>query len=544
MNSKSVSKRVNDAIHAQWLLNERASRIRAIDRAVRQSETHGSTVCAPVVFVNPSARTDSVSANALIQLISQWGLRLGGVPVRNFTCKSGMSRCAVGVAQYGVNTPPPCADCWKITQQLHPNWRDLDTVTPAPLPTNVPANTLAELIASTHGQLPVGEMALPAARWALRRYNLPDDETTRSLMRHLIASGIHFYESFSRYVQHIQPRAVVVFNGISYPEVIARRVAHDHGIRAISYEFGHRRNSAYFTDGIAPEHKFTIPPTFTLNEQRTERLDDNLAQRLQGNFYMGGVKYYRGEVVPLPSALQARMAQAKQAVVIFPNVAFDTSQVFARKMFVDLFEWLAHTLEHAPRHPDTLFIVRAHPDELRPNKLSQETIGDWLVSNGYLNQPNILFISPNDFTNSYDLVRETRFTLAYNSTIGLEAGLLGKASIVAAHTKYDIADVAYAPSTQADYHTLLETFLTQAEPPTPTAGAQDRARRYLYYLFFVNSLDYSPYIKDSLIGFTLNNIQASDLSPEHSDPTRVLLHGILQEQPFHYLNGATLLEAV
>jgi hypothetical protein len=141
---------------------------------------------------------------------------------------------------------------------------------------------------------------------------------------------------------------------------------------------------------------------------------------------MGGVKYYRGEVVPLPSALQARMAQAKQAVVIFPNVAFDTSQVFARKIFVDLFEWLAHTLEHAPRHPDTLFIVRAHPDELRPNKLSQETIGDWLVSNGYLNQPNILFISPNDFTNSYDLVRETRFTLAYNSTIGLEAGLLGK----------------------------------------------------------------------------------------------------------------------
>jgi hypothetical protein len=47
-----------------------------------------------------------------------------------------------------------------------------------------------------------------------------------------------------------------------------------------------------------------------------------------------------------------------------------------------------------------------------------------------------------------------------------------------------------------------------------------------------------------LIGFTLNNIQASDLSPEHSDPTRVLLHGVLQEQPFHYLNGATLLEAV
>ena len=544
MNSKSVSKRVNDAIRAQWLLNERASRIRSIERAVHQAETLTSPVSAPVVFVNPSARTDSVSANALIQLVSQWGLRLGGVPVRNFVCKGGMSRCTVGVAQYGLATPPPCADCWTITQQLHPHWDELDSFTVAsPLP-HVSASTLSELVTYVYETIPLGELALPAARWALRRYNLPDDATTRSVMTHLIASGIHFCKAFSAYLQQVQPRAVVVFNGISYPESIARRIAQDQGIRTISYEFGHRRNSAYFTDGIAPEHKFTIPEAFALNEQRTARLDENLTQRLQGNFYMGGVKYYRGEVTPLRSGLQAGMAQFRQAVVIFPNVAFDTSQVFARKIFTDLFEWLAHTLEHAQQHTDTLFIVRAHPDELRPNKVSQETIGDWLLANGYINQPNVLFISPNDFTNSYDLVRETRFTLAYNSTIGLEAGLLGKASIVAAHTKYDIADVAYAPTTQAQYHTLLETFLTQAEPPTPPDGAQDRARRYLYYLFFVNSLDYSPYITDSLIGFTLQNIQASQLSPDASDLTRVLLHGILHEQPFHYLNGASLLEAV
>ena len=77
------------------------------------------------------------------------------------------------------------------------------------------------------------------------------------------------------------------------------------------------------------------------------------------------------------------------------------------------------------KHVNTLFVIRAHPDEIRKGKESEETVTDWAQRNRLTLLHNILFIGPSQFISSYDLIRIAKFVMVYNSTIGLEAAAMG-----------------------------------------------------------------------------------------------------------------------
>ena len=67
---------------------------------------------------------------------------------------------------------------------------------------------------------------------------------------------------------------------------------------------------------------------------------------------------------------------------MFTNVVYDTSQVHANKIFPHMFAWLETVLELIRSHPETLFVIRAHPDEMRPGtaKQSRESVRDWVAA--------------------------------------------------------------------------------------------------------------------------------------------------------------------
>ena len=50
----------------------------------------------PVIFFIASARLQGLSQNAAFSHLTSWGLRLAGVPVKHFVCKSGMAHCGSG----------------------------------------------------------------------------------------------------------------------------------------------------------------------------------------------------------------------------------------------------------------------------------------------------------------------------------------------------------------------------------------------------------------------------------------------------------------
>jgi hypothetical protein len=52
--------------------------------------------------------------------------------------------------------------------------------------------------------------------------------------------------------------------------------------------------------------------------------------------------------------------------------------VHANTLFPEMFTWLEDVKHFIQKNPDTLFVIRAHPDEYRPNKESRESVRDWV----------------------------------------------------------------------------------------------------------------------------------------------------------------------
>ncbi len=145
---------------------------------------------------------------------------------------------------------------------------------------------LEDLYDFTHLGIPLGALVLPAVRWILRRHHLEDDEMTLMIYKGYVRSAWSFTQHFEKALDELAPRALVVYNGVLYPEGVAKWLAQRRGIRVVSHEVGFQPLSAYFTDGDATAYDLDIPADFALDESQNERLDNYLRKRFQGDFFL------------------------------------------------------------------------------------------------------------------------------------------------------------------------------------------------------------------------------------------------------------------
>ena len=59
-----------------------------------------------------------------------------------------------------------------------------------------------------------------------------------------------------------------------------------------------------------------------------------------------------------------------------------------------MFAWLDMTLGVIKSQPETLFVIRAHPDETRLRKESRETVEGWVERSGAWRLANVVFVGP------------------------------------------------------------------------------------------------------------------------------------------------------
>ena len=398
---------------------------------------------APVAFFKASTGIDDLSWNSGFHLLTSWALRLQGIPVAYFACQAGMSHCVLGTNRDDPHKPPPCKSCIYQSSTLYtgvaPSQRSnvpSSSVTwfsyqPSPeLSSALDGLGLHELMDFHWQGMPLGPLCLPGLRWILRKHHLDDDEPTRYLLREYILSAWNVAQEFSRFLDEVKPRLVVVFNGQFFPEAVARYISQQRGLRVITHEVGLQPASAYFTDGEATAYPIAIPDEFELDAGQNARLDAYLEKRFQGQFSMAGIKFW-SEMKGLDEAFLQKAAGFKQIVPIFTNVIFDTSQPHANTVFEDMFDWLDLVLDVIREHPETLFVIRAHPDELRVRKASRETVAAWVETSGANREPNVLFVGPQESLSSYELISKSKFVMVYNSTIGLEASIMGAAVLCA-----------------------------------------------------------------------------------------------------------------
>jgi hypothetical protein len=493
----------------------------------------------PVVFFNASTRLSGLSLNAAFALLSSWSLRLTGVPVVYYYCQRGMPLCVLGTNNNEVKTPPPCAECINQSGVLYSGGEAaaFDQPVDSELEEKLNHIPVLELATFRYHNVPLGELALPSVRWILRRYHLEDDAATRHVFKQYILGAWNIYISFSALLDRVYPRAVVVFNGMSYPEATARWVGRQRGIRVISHEVCMQPFSAFFTTGDATLRAIHIPDHFELTQMQNDQLDQYLNQRFKGNFRMAGVKFWSG-MESLDDTFLTRAGQFKQIVSVFSNVIFDTSQSHANTIFPHMFAWLDAVSHIMRAHPETLFVLRAHPDEGRPGKESRESVAEWVKQSGILNNPNVVFVESNQRISSYDLIRRSKFVMIYNSTIGLEASLLNAAVLCAGRSRFTDYPTVFFPESRPLFDQMAEEFL-QSEAIDVPEIFRENARRYMYYELYRASLPFETFLEEDphWQGYTqLKHFTWEALLPENSPTMNTIYEGIILDKPFLFEN--------
>ncbi len=401
----------------------------------------------------------------------------------------------MGTNRDDPKTKPPCRSCIYQSKTLYTgakvSWFDYE-VDPE-LSRTIQNLQLPELIGFSFKDVPLGTLVLPGLRWILRRHNLIDNENTRFLIREYILSAWNISQKFDLFLKEFDPRIVVVFNGQFFPEAAVRWTAHQHNLRVISHEVGLQPMTAFFTEGESTAYPINIPSSFEMDEVQNTRLDAYLQNRFQGNFSMAGVKFWPS-IKGLDEKFLQRAAQFRHVVPIYTNVIFDTSQPHANTVFTDMFSWLDLLLNTARNHTDTLFVIRAHPDESRIRKTSLETVAGWVEKSKALVEPNIIFVPPSEYLSSYELILKAKIVLIYNSTIGLEATIMGAAVLCAGKARFTQYPSVFFPTTQQEYMETLEKFLTEETIIIP-AEFKRNARRFLYYQLFRTSLPFGDFLE-------------------------------------------------
>ena len=498
---------------------------------------------APVVFFKASTGIDDLSWNSGFHLLASWAFRLQGIPVVYFACDSGLSKCVLGTNRDDPHKEMPCKSCVMQSKVLYKNvamfnrsnnqtssisWfnyqRDDKLVEAL---TRLPVE---EMMRFEWDGVPLGALCLPGLRWVLRVHHLNDDESTRYLFREYILSAWNVAQKFDALLDQTQPRAVLVFNGQFFPEATARYVAQKRGLRVITHEVGLQPATAYFTEGEATAYPITIPESFEMNDEQNAKLDAYLARRFQGDFTMAGIKFW-ADMKGLDKTFLKKAAGFRQIVPIFTNVIFDTSQPHANTVFEDMFDWLDLLLEEIRLHPETLFVIRAHPDETRVRKASRETVEGWVASRGVDKESNVVFVSPKESLSSYELILRSKFVMVYNSTIGLEASIMGAAVLCAGRARFTQYPTVFFPHTIEEVRGKMKEFLAVNVIVVPLEFKRN-ARRFLYYQLFRTSLSFGEFLEPSvrttqtrLRSFGLNELVSAD-------SIKVIMDGILADGDF------------
>jgi len=191
-------------------------------------------------------------------------------------------------------------------------------------------------------------------------------------------------------------------------------------------------------------------------------------------------------------------------------------------------------LELIRAHPETLVVIRAHPDESRPGKASQESVRQWVSQNQAETLPNLIFIDSNQPLSSYELIQRSKFVMVYNSTIGLEASILGSPVLCAGRARFTQLPTVFFPRTPQDFRQQAESLLDSAEIIVP-AQFKRNARRFLYYQLYRSSLPFTDFLEEDGIwqGFVqLRKFNWDKLTPSHSPAIRTIINGILEDGDF------------
>jgi hypothetical protein len=144
----------------------------------------------------------------------------------------------------------------------------------------------------------------------------------------------------------------------------------------------------------------------------------------------------------------------------------------------------------------------------------------------------VVFIPPTEFVDSYALIEKAHFVMLYNSSIGLEASIMGKAALCAGAARYTQYPTLYFPASLAEYKQQAQSFLAASEVPQPDTFVHE-ARRVLYFQLFKTSLPFERFVEPTSMGYVnLADFDVEALRAANAPAIRAIYAGVVEHKPF------------
>jgi hypothetical protein len=145
----------------------------------------------------------------------------------------------------------------------------------------------------------------------------------------------------------------------------------------------------------------------------------------------------------------------------------------------------------------------------------------------------VVFVSPRETLSSYELIQRSKFVMVYNSTIGLEASIMGAAVLCAGKARFTQYPTVFFPQTVEEVRSKLKELLAAENIQVP-AEFKRNARRFLYYQLFRTSLPFGDFLEPSVrtTQTKLKSFDLKQLSPENSKAMEAIFDGLLDHGDF------------
>jgi len=143
----------------------------------------------------------------------------------------------------------------------------------------------------------------------------------------------------------------------------------------------------------------------------------------------------------------------------------------------------------------------------------------------------VVFVGPRETLSSYELIQKSKFVMVYNSTIGLEAAIMGAAVLCAGAARFTQYPIVFFPQRVDEVRAKMEEFLDVETIEVP-AEFKRNGRRLLYYQLYKTSLPFGDFLEPS-VRTTQTRLKSFGLDALlESDAVQAILEGVLDGGDF------------
>lgn len=370
---------------------------------------------------------------------------------------------------------------------------------------------------------PIGELVGASVQRHLLQGQVAPTAHNTEIYRRFVCAGLIAYHAAQKLLQDFRPTSILLLNGLFYAEAIMLHLAKAQGITTWTYERANKRVDALIFAQDTPVIKYDFSAEWEQRSQQpltpyeNQQLDTYLSTRRAGQT---GIENLWEKMEAADDVQRGR-----PLAVLFTNVLWDTAVYKADTSFDSMLGWLHHTVEWFRAHPQYQLVIRIHPAEIRnPFKESRSPVINYLVEI----PANVRVFDAKETVDSYALLDQAQTVLVYTTTIGLEAVLSGKHTIVAGKTHYRGKGFTADPSSPQEFDEMLAAALSK---PLNIGQRLELARRFAYLFFFQTMIPFSLIAEAPMSYPSLTFSRNNELDPQRNIYTNAVVRTLLYNRP-------------